>query len=61
MIDWEKVRDVIINSDICDVEYGIADNPYSTKVHCETSIGDIIYAIEDEIEDQIQKILKSIK
>lgn len=53
-IDWIKVRDAILYSDICDVEDGIVENPDDTVVHCETTVGDIFDIIYDEINKQLK-------
>lgn len=53
MINWEKVRDAIINSDICDVEEGISIYKELTYVHSSTRVIDILEVVREEIENQL--------
>lgn len=52
LIGWNKVRDAILMSDICDVEEGTANPPEDTIVHDCTTVGDIIEVVKQEIERQ---------
>jgi len=54
-IDWIKVRDAILYSDICDVEEDInAWIPENTYTHSDLTVGDIIDVVKKEIEKQLK-------
>ena len=59
MIDWEKVRDAIIIKHCYDKDD--ISLHYKDMIHIQGSVGSIIDTVKQEIENQIQKILKSIK
>ena len=51
MIDWEKVRDVIIDSFIYDEED--MSFTYKDMIHVHGTSGDITSVIKEEIENQL--------
>lgn len=52
---FDDFTQALLDSDICDVEDGIALNPLDTKVHCETTVGDIVEVLKQVVFKKIKQ------